>query len=62
MTKIPTNIGASVRAKLLRLSKDRREDYQLLLARYANERLLYRLSVSPHAPAFVLKGAALFTV
>lgn len=62
MTKAPTNIGASVRAKLLKLSKERREDYQLLLARYANERLLHRLSVSPYASAFVLKGAALFTL
>ena len=62
MTKIPGNIGASVRARLLKLSKERREDFQLLLTRYANERLLYRLSVSPHASAFVLKGAALFTL
>jgi hypothetical protein len=62
VTKAPTNIGASVRAKLLKLSKERSEDFQLLLARYANERLLHRLSVSPHASAFVLKGAALFTL
>ncbi len=62
MTKAPTNIGASVRARLLKLSKERREDYQLLLARYANERLLHRLSTSSHATGFVLKGAALFTL
>ncbi len=62
MTKAPTNIGASVRGRLLKLAKERREDYQLLLARYANERLLHRLSVSPYASAFVLKGAALFTL
>lgn len=62
MTKAPTNIGASVRAKLLKLSKERREDHQLLLVRYANERLLHRLVSSPHAASFILKGAALFTV
>lgn len=62
MTKAPTNIGASAKTKLLRLSKERREDYQVLLARYANERLLHRLSVSPYAESFVLKGAALFTL
>ncbi|MBS2014026.1 MAG: nucleotidyl transferase AbiEii/AbiGii toxin family protein [Deltaproteobacteria bacterium] len=62
MTKAPTNIGASVRAKLLRLSKERKEDHQLLLVRYANERLLHRLASSPHAGSFVLKGAALFTI
>lgn len=31
------------------------------MTRFANERLLYRLSASPHAPRFVLKGATLFT-
>lgn len=35
-------------------------DYNLLLTRYGLERLLYRLSVSPHAPNFLLKGALLF--
>ena len=32
---------------------------ELLLTRYALERLLYRLSVSPHRERFVLKGAML---
>ena len=61
MTK-PANVSASVRARLLKLSKERKEDHQLLLVRYANERLLHRLSLSPHAEQFVLKGAALFTL
>ena len=62
MTEHPKNIAASVRARLQRLAEQRREDFQLLLTRYANERLLHRLSVSAHAPQFVLKGAALFTL
>ena len=62
MTKAPTNIGASVRARLLRLARERGEDFQLLVTRYANERLLYRLAVSSHASRFVLKGTALFTL
>ncbi len=63
MTKSPpTNIGASVRARLLRLARERGEDFQLLLLRYANERLLFRLASSGHAQQFVLKGAALFTL
>lgn len=63
MTKSPpNNIGASVRARLLRLSRERGEDFQLVLMRYANERLLFRLSSSAHADRFVLKGAALFTI
>ena len=54
------NIAASVRQRLLNRSREAGEDYNLLLARYGNERLLYRLSVSPHAGRFVLKGALLF--
>ncbi len=61
MKKAPKNVGASVRARLLRLARDRGDDFQLLLLRYVNERLLYRLATSEHAPRFVLKGAALFT-
>ena len=63
MTKRPLkDIGTSVRARLLRIAHERGEDFQLLLTRYANERLLFRLASSPHASRFVLKGAALFTV
>lgn len=58
----PKDTGASVRRRLLELSRERGEDFQLLLTRYANERLLFRLSVSPYACQFVLKGAALFTL
>lgn len=62
MTKQPKNIGASVRDRLLKLARERGEDFQLLLTRYANERLLYRLASSEHGARFVLKGAALFTL
>jgi hypothetical protein len=34
---------------------------QLILRRYAIERLLHRLSISPHRDRFALKGAMLFT-
>lgn len=63
MTKTPSkDIGASVRARLLRLARERAEDFQLVLTRYANERLLFRLASSTHGQRFVLKGAALFTL
>lgn len=63
MTKKPLkNVGTSVRARLLRFARERGEDFQLVLTRYANERLLFRLASSKHAQRFVLKGAALFTV
>lgn len=56
------NIGASVRARLLQFAHSNGDDFQLVLTRYANERLLYRLASSQHASRFVLKGATLFTV
>lgn len=54
------NVGESVRARLLQRSRDERTDFQVLLMRYALERLLYRLSESAHRQRFVLKGAMLF--
>lgn len=62
MTRPPKDIGASVRARLAQRARERGEDFQLVLLRYVNERLLYRLASSPHAERFVLKGAALFTL
>ena len=63
MTKTPPkDIGASVRARLSRLARERGEGFQLVLTRYANERLLFRLASSRHAQRFVLKGAAHFTL
>jgi len=56
----PTNIAASIRQRLLNLSKERNEPFNLFLDRFVAERLLYRLSVSQHADGFVLKGALLF--
>jgi len=58
----PKDIAASIRARLLNLSRETQEDFQMLLNRYARERLLYRLSESPHRDRFVLKGATLFSV
>jgi predicted nucleotidyltransferase component of viral defense system len=54
-------MGASVRARLLAYSKESDQQFQLVLTRYALERLLYRLSQSAHADRFILKGAMLLT-
>jgi hypothetical protein len=54
--------AASVLARLLNRSRSTGENYNLLLSRFVIERLLYRLSVSPHAGGFVLKGALLFAL
>ncbi|HEY6558650.1 MAG TPA: nucleotidyl transferase AbiEii/AbiGii toxin family protein [Polyangiaceae bacterium] len=56
------DVAKSVRDRLLNLARARHEDFNFVLNRYAMERLLYRLSISPHGPAFILKGAILFTV
>jgi hypothetical protein len=58
----PKSLAAAVRQRLLNLSRTTGEDFQLLLTRYALERLLYRLSASEHAGRFVLKGAMLFAL
>lgn len=59
MAKELKNIGASVRARLLQLAKASGQSFDLILTRFALERLLFRLSQSPHADRFVLKGAML---
>ncbi len=61
MARPPKNIAASVRAKLANISGVTGDDFNLLLVRFAAERLLYRLAESKHAKSFVLKGAMLFT-
>lgn len=56
------DLAASVRQRLLNLAREKGEDFQLVLTRYGLERLLYRLSRSPHQGRFVLKGALLLRV
>ena len=59
MRKPVRNIGASIRARLLNLAKERNQPFDLLLTRYALERFLYRLSISKYRDRFALKGAML---
>jgi predicted nucleotidyltransferase component of viral defense system len=59
-TEHGADLSASVKARLLNIARDRREEFQLVLTRYAAERLLYRLSISSYRQQFVLKGATLF--
>jgi len=56
------NIAASVKARLQNVAGKRGEDFNLLLLRYGIERLLFRLSQSPYANRFLLKGAMLFVI
>jgi hypothetical protein len=54
--------AATVRARLLNVAKATRTDFNLVLVRFALERLLFRLPTSAHSDRFVLKGALLFTL
>lgn len=54
------NIAASVRARLLNRARETKQNFSLVLTRYAIERLLYRISISKHTDQFLLKGALLF--
>ena len=56
------DIAASVRARLLNVAKAQASDFNQVLVRFALERILYRLTQSPHADRFLLKGALLFTL
>lgn len=51
---------ASVRARLLNYARETKQDFNLVLTRYAIERLLYRISISSYANKLMLKGALLF--
>lgn len=56
------NIGASVRARLLNIARKNNEDYNRILNQYAQERLIYRFSISRYRESFILKGALLFYI
>ncbi|MBP7560450.1 MAG: nucleotidyl transferase AbiEii/AbiGii toxin family protein [Armatimonadetes bacterium] len=58
----PTDMAASVKARLLNLRTDKGRPFDHLLSAYVLERLLYRLSESDHKDRFILKGAVLFSV
>ena len=49
------NYGKSVKTRLLNLMNETGYKYMYLLARYFNERLLYRVSVSQYKDNFLLK-------
>ncbi len=55
-------LAQSVQVRLARHAREIGVDANLVLTRYGVERFLYRLSRSPHAEKFVLKGALLLLV
>lgn len=53
--------AASIRQRLLDIAHAEGRVHQVVLVRYALERLLYRLSISAHRDRFALKGGMLVT-
>lgn len=60
MTAPKKDIAHSVRQRLMNVAKATNRPFQEVLEYYAMERFLYRLTRSPHAGRFVLKGALMF--
>ena len=56
------NVSASVHQRLLNIARDTERPFNEVLQYFAMERFLHRLSRSPNADSFVLKGALLFRV
>jgi len=52
--------AASIHDRLLAKAKEEARDFNLMLTKYTLERFLYRISISPYADQFLLKGALLF--
>jgi len=61
MARSPANLAKSVKDRLLNISRSEGRAFDVLLVRFALERLLYRLSVSEYRERFVLKGGMLVT-
>lgn len=58
LTKQKKNLGESIRQRLKNLSNKRNRPFDEILRYYAMERFLYRLSISPYAKKFFLKGGS----
>jgi len=59
---VNSGLIGSVPVRLVRHARTLGVDPNLVLARFATERLLYRISRSSHADRFVLKGGLLMLV
>ncbi len=59
MAKAPANTAKSIKDRLLNIARKESRAFDVLLVRFALERLLYRLSISAHRDCFVLKGGML---
>jgi len=60
MAKIIKNTAASLHQRLINKARDTALPFNEVLQHFAIERFIYRLSKSPHADRFLLKGALMF--
>ena len=58
----PRNVAASVRQHLLKIAREKSEAFDLVLTRYALERLLFWIGQSEWRARFLLKGAMRYTL
>ena len=61
MAEAPKNLAASVKQRLLNLARAQGRVFDILLVRFALERLLFRLSKTPYRDTYILKGGMLVT-
>lgn len=61
MAKTPKNLTASIRQRLLDLSRRENRVFDVVLVTYGLERLIFRLSISDYRDQFILKGGMLVT-
>jgi Nucleotidyl transferase AbiEii toxin, Type IV TA system len=57
----PKNLAASVKQRLMNMARDQNRGFDILLVRFALERLLFRLSLSAYRDNYILKGGMLVT-
>lgn len=56
------NLGESIRARLLNISREKKIPLDFIILRYMQEKLLKRLSLSKYGDNFVLKGGLFFLI
>lgn len=62
MAKTPKNLTASIRQRLLDLSRREGRVFEVVLVTYGLERLIFRMSISRYRDQFILKGGMLVTL
>ncbi len=62
MAKTPKNLTASIRQRLLDLSRREGRVFDVVLVTYGLERLIFRMSISDYRDQFILKGGMLVTL